>query len=47
VETAIIITAVALALAAFAVFIRNAVAGRFRAGADAFGYGLQYEGNRK
>jgi len=47
VETAILMAAVVLALVAFFTFLRNAVASRFKGGADAFGHGLQYEGNRK
>ena len=47
IETAILMAAVVLALVGFFTFLRNAVASRFKGGADAFGHGLQYEGNRK
>ena len=47
VELAILMLVVVLALVAFGLFFRNAVASRFKSGADAFGHGLQYEGNRK
>ena len=45
VETALLFLAVAASLVMMFSFIRNAVAGRAKAGADAFGHGLLHGGN--
>jgi uncharacterized membrane-anchored protein len=47
VETALLLAVVGLALVAFFGFIRNAMSHRIKVGADAFGHGLQYDGNRR
>ena len=45
VETALLLTVVAMALLTFFTFIRAAVSSRIKVGADTFGHGLLHDGN--
>ena len=45
VESALLFLAVATTLVLMLTFIRSAVAGRVKAGADTFGHGLLHSGN--
>ena len=45
VETALLLLAAAAALVLMFSFIRNAVSGRLKAGADTLGHGMLHDGN--